>query len=275
MDLEVFAILNKKVKNMVSGKKLITKYVHSSNKVIQPTALDLETGVFTCVGHGLKNNTAVVPIQNNFSNKLQNIHTELFKTGNGTLVVTEVTEDTFKIKNTSGVINSFGTTDNSEATIEKYHFEVLDAIKIDFVDIETNGDMELKIYGYCGTGDMYVGLLKDGKFYNANNSFGAFTYNGAIALSSNATHSNFRPFFSTIQLRKTPIGYMFSHDLQQYSVNNGRTVTEKTIPRRNAVIQYPYDDINGIRLGSSGHTWIPINGMTVEIYKIEEWYDED
>lgn len=255
--------------NLEKDRKLIFKYVHNSNKTIKPSSLDLETGVFTCVNHGLSNNTKIVPVQDNFTDKLQNIHVELFKTGSQNLTVTEVTKDTFKVKNVNGTINSFETVDNQESNIEKYHFEVLSAVKMDFTDIETDGNMEIKIYGHCGIGDLFFGLLKDGVLHETTNCFGGTTFNGAIAL-SRGVQSNFRMFFSTLEIRKTSIGYMISYDLQQHYINNGRTVSSSNVSKQSSFIQYPHDNVNGIRLGSSGHFWQPMNGMTLEIYSISK-----
>ncbi|WP_366512946.1 BppU family phage baseplate upper protein [Clostridium sp.] len=251
--------------SLKNDKKLIYKYIHKSNKVVKPSSLNLETGVFTCNNHNLTNGTKVVPIQDNFTDKLQNIHVELFKTGTQNLVITEATQDTFKIKNANGTINSFGETDNQEANLEKYHFEVLTSTKMDFTDIETDGDMEIKIHGYCGIGDLFFGLLKDGVLHKATNCFGGSTYEGAVALSA-GVHSNFRMFQSSIELNKNTIGYMLSYGTQQHYINNGRNASSSITPKGSVFIQYPYDNINGIRLGSNGHAWQPINGMTLEIY---------
>jgi len=73
-------------------------------------------------------------------------------------------------------------------------------------------------------------------------------------------------FQSSIELNKNTIGYMLSYETQQHYINNGRNASSSVTSKRSVFIQYPYDNINGIRLGSNGHFWQPINGMTLEIY---------
>lgn len=45
-----------------STSNLLAKYVHSGNKEVHPTALDLATGVFTCEGHGLQTGGAAIVV---------------------------------------------------------------------------------------------------------------------------------------------------------------------------------------------------------------------
>lgn len=245
---------------------LIMRYVHKNNVTVSPTSLDTDTGIFTCRNHGLTEGTMVVPRQNNFTDDFLCIHSELFTANSTRLTVTEVTDDTFKLKHSS-VISSYSDTNNSKADISKYHFEIIKSAKIDFTDIPNNGNLKVSIYGLCGTGDMYVSFLKDGETYNANHSFGTANFKGAVALSSNATHAPMRPFNARLEIRKADYGFIVSREIQQFLIV-GRTVTDKSIQKNTTVVQYPYEEFNGIRLGSSTHTWDIFNGTVVEIYNL-------
>ena len=245
---------------------LIMRYVHKNNVTVSPTSLDTGTGIFTCRNHGLTEGTVVVPRQNNFTDDFLCIHSELFTAQNTKLTVTEVTTDTFKLKH-STVISSYSDTNNSKADISKYHFEIIKSAKIDFTDIPNNGNLKVSIYGLCGIGDMCVSLLKDGKTYDANHSFGTANFNGAVALSSNATHAPIRPFSAGLEIRKANYGFIASREIQQFLIV-GRTVTDKSIQKNTTVVQYPYEEFNGIRLGSRAHTWDIFNGTVVEIYNL-------
>lgn len=245
---------------------LIMRYVHKNNVTVSPTSLDTDTGIFTCRNHGLTEGTVVAPRQNNFTDDFLCIHSELFTANNNKLTVTEVTTDTFKLKH-STVISSYSDTNNSKADISKYHFEIIKSAKIDFTDIPNNGNLKVSIYGLCGVGDMYVSLLNDGETYNANHSIGATNFKGALALSSNATHAPIRPFSARLEIRKANYGFIVSREIQQFLIV-GRTVTDKSIQKNTAVVQYPYEEFNGIRLGSSVHMWDIFNGTVVEIYSL-------
>lgn len=50
-----------------TGEELLCDYTVSRNPVIQPTAFDANTGIFTCVGHGMTYDTGVILIMNNDS----------------------------------------------------------------------------------------------------------------------------------------------------------------------------------------------------------------
>ena len=249
------------------NSSLITRYVYNENKVVQPTALDVDTGIFTCSNHGLKEGQTVIPIPNGVSTVL-NIHKELFTEFNKPLMVTSVTKDTFILKTKDSNIVSYSITDNSVADVEKYHFEQVNSVKVELNDIVSN-NIKIIIHGVCGIGDMYLGITKDGVFHKSYNVIGLGQYEGAIALSSNATHAPFRPFRSEIEIKRTLLGFGFMFENQQYAIIN-RTITDKSISRKYGVIQYPYDTFNGIMLGSRVHTWIIVNGTTIEVYNMEE-----
>ena len=249
------------------NSSLITRYVYNENKVVQPTALDVDTGIFTCSNHGLKEGQTVIPIPNGVSTVL-NIHKELFTEFNKPLMVTSVTKDTFILKTKDSNIVSYSITDNSVADVEKYHFEQVNSVKVELNDIVSN-NIKIIIHGVCGIGDMYLGITKDSVFHKSYNVIGLGQYEGAIALSSNATHAPFRPFRSEIEIKRTLLGFGFMFENQQYAIIN-RTITDKSISRKYGVIQYPYDTFNGIMLGSRVHTWIIVNGTTIEVYNMEE-----
>ena len=96
---------------------LLGKYVHSGNLVAQPTAVDLETGIFTCVGHGLTTGNLVRPRFNTIRN------TPLLAVFPGGLTVTDLTvtvltPDTFTVGISS--FTSVDTMDLSAWAFERY-----------------------------------------------------------------------------------------------------------------------------------------------------------
>ena len=109
--------------NSITNKKLIAKYVHSSNKVIQPTSFDVNTGIFTCANHGL-NGSEKLMINFNSANftSIKVIPKELFLNINSTIwkyftpVIND--ENTFTL---DGV--TYDTTVNTNVDVTKFWFE--------------------------------------------------------------------------------------------------------------------------------------------------------
>lgn len=136
-----------------SGRKLVTRYVHNSNKVIQPTALDLGTGIFTCestegidgavVGVGLNASALYKPtyIPKEFFEKLSN-------TSNYELKIIVKSETTFLLSYQSQEITSYPNASNTSVDVTKFHFEVLDTPIIQLENFEIKNDYEVRVYGY-------------------------------------------------------------------------------------------------------------------------------
>lgn len=109
--------------NSITNKKLIAKYVHSSNKVIQPTFFDLNTGIFTCANHGL---TESAKLMINFNvidfSSIKVIPKELFLKINSTFwsyfkpII--IDENTFTL---DGI--TYDTSINANVDISKFWFE--------------------------------------------------------------------------------------------------------------------------------------------------------
>jgi len=108
---------------------LVARYVHKLNKVVQPTALDTSTGVFTCAG-GLNdlfgaNGTLVQSVIGRSNAVATNnvIHRELIESVIYRLKV--LSDTTFLIQNqsTSVDITSYPHANNATADVSKYWFE--------------------------------------------------------------------------------------------------------------------------------------------------------
>lgn len=101
---------------------LITTYTHTSNTVIQPTALDPVTGIFTCNNHGLIQNKGISWNLNRNHNLLpyQVIPVEINGGLYGAYYVDVVDANSFKIKKDT---TSPPLTYASAGDITKWHFE--------------------------------------------------------------------------------------------------------------------------------------------------------
>ena len=133
-----------------SGKKLIARYVHNSNKVIQPTALDLETGVFTCENHRLTGNERLmINLDVEKFSKVTFLPKELFLAFYcdtwKNLKPEVINKDEFRLKNVS-----YNTSVNTEVDVSKFWFETIgiDSIKLNnILPIDHKGDIQILTSG--------------------------------------------------------------------------------------------------------------------------------
>lgn len=162
--------------------RLVAKYVHTKNKVIQPTSLDLETGVFTCVGHGLKTGDEAIVI-NDYG--YQYIPFELLSTSRasiGSPSVRVIDADTFVLQ--------YGGTDlvypheaNTTIDVSKWHIEIPKA-ELLILNGFSEELIEVRIHGfYWGTNNYSIGLriMENGSEINSRqgNALKLALYNGS------------------------------------------------------------------------------------------------
>ena len=141
------------------GKKLLVSYTHTSNKVVQPTAFDTSTGVFTCPNHGLTGNEKLMINFNSLDfTTITVIPYELF------LKFDSTTWDNFKpviIDNNSFSLDGYSIFDSSKTggiDVTKFWFETIGTENITFNNLNLEGVKELEIvttnsrcctYGLC------------------------------------------------------------------------------------------------------------------------------
>lgn len=130
-----------------SGKwKLVAEYTHSSNKVIQPTALDMTTGYFTCENHGLATGDYITPFYKVEDKSACPIPFELLAKAdydNNKIyplrhTVTVIDDNTFMITGKE----SYAETNNKYVDVTKFHFETQDT---DFTGFN-NLNLDLNTY---------------------------------------------------------------------------------------------------------------------------------
>lgn len=110
--------------------ELVASYTHSENRVIQPTALDMTTGYFTCENHGLVTGDSIIAFYNGKDQYNCPIPYELLLIANYNTErlypvphkVTVIDNDTFMITGRT----SYGETKNKNIDVTKFHFETQD-----------------------------------------------------------------------------------------------------------------------------------------------------
>jgi|GEM_PF-2547525 len=103
----------------------IATYVHTANKEVAVSAVDVDTDTFTSVGHGLENGSRLSPIANYDAGKIY-----AYDKYPGGLVrqdpayyVVNKTADTFQLSLTNGGA-AINLTENANMDLTKWHFEV-------------------------------------------------------------------------------------------------------------------------------------------------------
>lgn len=106
------------------ASNLLASYTHSGNKEVQTTDVDLATGTFTAVGHGLVNGDVVYPILNLGYLEYNFGIIRPFPTGLllQRYFVVEKTDDTFKVSTTGGGA-AVTFTANANQDLTAWHFE--------------------------------------------------------------------------------------------------------------------------------------------------------
>lgn len=107
--------------------ELVASYTHSGNRVIQPTALDMATGYFTCENHGLATGDSIIAFYNIKNQVNCPIPWELLSKANYNdnrvypipHEVTVIDDDTFMITSRE----SYAETNNKNVDVTKFHFE--------------------------------------------------------------------------------------------------------------------------------------------------------
>ena len=126
------------------GKKLIMEYIHTSNPVYQPTVFDKETGIFTCVGHGISTSRKCVMVMNNNlaydAAKLPKRVSEYWWAAE----IVRVDDDTFKINDWD--ITTATNLDTIDVT--SFHFEVPNTFTIKDIPVCDNIHIEMLGKGY-------------------------------------------------------------------------------------------------------------------------------
>lgn len=134
---------------------LIVKYVHSDNKVIQPTALDLTTGVFTCVEHGLTTgeNAIVIPDACYSYIPFELLSTRRVSVGNPNVRVLDA--DTFVLQY-DGADITYPHEVNTSIDVSKWHIEVGENAVLVFDGFSADS-VEVCVHGfYWSTGNYSI-----------------------------------------------------------------------------------------------------------------------
>lgn len=166
-EAEVDAKLLLKQNNADASGKLLVSYTHTGNLEVITTSLDLATGVFTKINHGLVNGNAVCPILN-FANAMD-IPKKYFPVGLEVqrYYIVNVTADTFQVSTTSGGVAVTFTT-NATMDLSKWHFEKYSS-QVDIIGLGLRKKCRIRVSGQCPRIDFVIPYItSNGQFQVAN-----------------------------------------------------------------------------------------------------------
>lgn len=257
--------------------KLVAKYVHSGNKVIRPTALDLATGVFTCESHGLTTGENAIVVMDGCWGNVPYELISTSKQSNTSLKIRSIDADTFVLQNGSDDV-VYPSELNTKIDLSKWHIEIA---KTQMIIIEgfSAESLEIRFNGtYWGTSNYHLDITP---FSDNNKIYTLFgQYDGRIACASNPTSiclsiqgvirvDSCATVDALALVPKTSTSdYTYIRDYENLGFNRSTTNTTKTMRPL-----LPHEAINGIAIGAyvnnpkDFYGVILANGFTVEVYQ--------
>ena len=242
--------------------ELVTSYTHNGNLVVQPTALDMSTGYFTCENHGLVTGdklTAFYQVKNNdkcpipfeLVDKANYKSDRLYPTCNP---VTVIDENTFMITGKS----SYATTNNTHVDVTKFNFETqnTDFTGFNNLDIDLNVyDVKIVAHDFGKRVTLVTNNLSSGK-YNRLAIDGGHEYGLAQGVPV------------------TPLGGVESYGSLVLSLNNGVLYGDsrqymKVIAISSSALTYPYPFVRwdyNCPVLVDGETLTTLNSLTFNDY---------
>lgn len=256
--------------------RLIAKYVHSGNPVIQPTALDLTTGVFTCAGHGLTTGDTVMVIPDG---SFATIPFELCSTllqSTAKLTVGVIDANTFTLRNGSTDI-TYPNTNNTTVDVSKWHIEK-STIQIYRISGFSAKEIKVILSGFAwGSVNYYLNInAKDTSGYvksRYGNNIGATCKNSCMlppfynieVYFGNSTKMNAMNLNSST----TEADYKYIQQYPQFIGYGSRSKVESTFY---VYALADHDDFIELKLNSASYdadnNLMLSNGFTVEVYRL-------
>lgn len=250
----------------VSSDNLIASYTHSGNKEVQPTAVDLATGTFTAVGHGLVNGDVIFPILN--LGYLEATFGIIRPFPTGLLLqryfVVEKTNDTFKVSATSGG-TAVTFTSNTYMDLTKWHFEKK-VVAILIISNITERDTRIVFSGWVLSPFLTISPSVDGS--GGFGSINTFIGSGTTVTNNGMSILTYEGYAHVV--RDTRIGKNISSLFSGVIIKPG-SVSANTIAALDAkVVSLYYGDVatTNVVIGYNSSSNLIVNGTEIKIYKL-------
>lgn len=245
---------------------LLASYTHTGNKEVQTTAVDLATGTFTAVGHGLNNADMIFPILNLGYLEAGFGIIRPFPTG---LVlqryfVVEKTDDTFKVAVSAGGA-AVVFTSNTFMDLTKWHFEKKNVATVIISNI-TERNTRIVFTGWVLYPFLVMSPSIDGSGFFGSKS--TFIGTGTTVPAEGAAILTYEGYAHVV--RDTRIGKHISSLFSGVIVKKS-TVSANSIAELDAkVVSLYYADIatTNVIIGHNASSSLIVNGTEVKIYKL-------
>ena len=256
--------------------KRVFSYTHTTNKELHPTALDINTGIFTAPAHGLYNNATffvTVEYPYNIGTPYAYLPTGITLGGTGnssscTMYYAQVVdEDHFSISTArDGETLTF--TQNDTMDLNKFHFEFLNRTDLTIEGLDLD-ECLVVVKGKIRNNIRYVHPLGKISFGSSGNLIGGIAYDASIGTDSYGSCYLGRPGYN---FTYATIEFKMIGERQVYQVNNVDYLLyyESGTPMLKHNRQYFHlmldtDSITGITMYGDMLGCF-YNGTTVEVY---------
>lgn len=253
-------------KENFGGDNLIASYTHSGNKEVTVTAVDLATGVFTAMGHGLVNGDVIFPILN--LGYLESTFGIIRPVPTGLLLqryfVVEVTADTFKVSVASGGA-AVTFTANANIDLTAWHFEKKSIHQVIISNI-TERNTRIVFTGWVFYPFLTITPSIDGSgFFGSKNTF---TGSGTTVQGNGSSILTYEGYVHLVRDTRTDkrISSQFSGVIVKASTVSANTIT--ALDAR--VVSLYYSDVapTNVIVGFNAASNIMVNGTEIKIYKL-------
>ena len=251
---------------------LIVSYTHSGNKEVKTTDVDLATGVFTSVGHGLLDGDGVFPIlENGYLLSAYGI-IRPFPTGLDYVkyFIVNKTNDTFQIALTSGGA-AVTFTSNSEMNLSVWHFERNDTYKVSLINI-TEPNTKIIFNGWSFGAWLYLSPVSTGNSNAAPFGFAAHfkytTSGGYINFYGGPINVGGSGYYSLQRETRALKTISTKVEIIKIAKNtiNGDNIT-KILSESVSLYQKTQPTMTSVDIGNNNSSIIA-NGTIIEVYKL-------
>ena len=240
------------------GKTPIATYTVSGNQEVAVTSVDVATGTFTAVGHGLVNGNAVLPIIN--AANIADYPIKYMPTGltPQRYYVVNATADTFNLSITSGG-SSVTYTTNALQDLTKWHIEKY----ISAIGLESLGNLtrcRIVIRGRCARLDTVLPYVTGAfQFYTPT-----FLKSGATAIGNNPDITASGSVFCALEVKvDCTSGLLLAYKGWRWHHN---TASANGASEINATLYDPLIALASFSKIAVANAYL-VNGTTVEVYR--------
>lgn len=235
----------------------IASYTLTSNKEVVVTAVDVDTDIFTSVGHGLANNDKVSFVLNDISTAIypgKYLPGGIY--GTSQYYIVNKTDDTFQVSTSQGGA-AVDITANVNMDLSKLHLEVMSCGDILISNLPGLQKYRVVVTGKHLSNSNYIypnSVTQDNNWMSGGGTtygYGNFAYNGNIFCRGEFIIDYSKQLFIDVKA----LGIRSNTDVANVHTN---VATRQMCPVYS----------NGTITSLTFFNWAPCNGFRIEVYKV-------